>query len=73
VDLTRAEFRLLWKLVQRPGRVWARGDLIEEITAGEALIVERNVDVHVSSLRRKLGDAGRLIATVRGVGYKCVD
>lgn len=73
VPLTRAEFRLLWKLVQRPGRVWARGDLIEEITAGEALIVERNVDVHVSSLRRKLGDAGRLIATVRGVGYKCVD
>jgi DNA-binding response OmpR family regulator len=73
VPLTRAEFRLLWKLVQRPGRVWARGDLIEEITAGEALIVERNVDVHVSSLRRKLGDAGHLIATVRGVGYKCVD
>ena len=73
VPLTRAEFRLLWKLVQRPGRVWARGDLVEEITAGEALIVERNVDVHVSSLRRKLGDAGRLIATVRGVGYKCVD
>jgi len=73
VPLTRAEFRLLWTLAQRPGRVYSRNELVDEITAGEAVIIDRNVDVHVSSIRRKLGDAGRLIATVRGVGYKCSD
>ena len=73
VPLTRAEFRLLWTLAQRPGRVYSRNELVDEITAGEAVIIDRNVDVHVSSIRRKLGDAGKLIATVRGVGYKCSD
>jgi DNA-binding response OmpR family regulator len=73
VPLTRAEFRLLWTLAQRPGRVYSRDELVDEITAGEALIVDRNVDVHVSAIRKKLGEAGRLIATVRGVGYKCAD
>jgi two-component system phosphate regulon response regulator PhoB len=73
VPLTRAEFRLLWTLVQRPGRVYTRDELVNEITAGEALIVDRNVDVHVSSIRKKLGSAGKLIATVRGIGYKCAD
>ena len=71
--LTRAEFRLLWTLAQRPGRVYSRNELVDEITAGEAVIIDRNVDVHVSSIRRKLGDAGKMIATVRGVGYKCAD
>ena len=73
VPLTRAEFRLLWALLRRPGRVFSRSDLADEVTAGESLISDRNVDVHVSSIRRKLGDAGDLIATVRGVGYKCRD
>ena len=73
VPLTRAEFRLLWTLIQRPGRVFTRNELVDEITAGEAVIVDRNVDVHVSSIRKKLGDSGKRIATVRGVGYKCAD
>ena len=73
IPLTRAEFRLLWALVKRPGRVFSRNDLAEKITAGESYIIDRNVDVHISSLRKKLGDAGKLIATVRGVGYKCRD
>ena len=73
VPLTRAEFRLLWTLAQRPGRVYSRNELVDEITAGEALIIDRNVDVHISSIRKKLGEAGKLIATVRGVGYKCTD
>ena len=73
VPLTRAEFRLLWTLAQRPGRVYSRNELVDEITAGEALIIDRNVDVHVSSIRKKLGEAGKFIATVRGVGYKCAD
>lgn len=73
VEFTRAEFRLLWGLFERPGRVFTRGELIDRITDGEAIITERNVDVHVSSIRKKLGDAGKQIATVRGVGYKCRD
>ena len=73
VELTLSEFRLLWALVSRPGRVFQRAQLVEKITAGESLIIDRNVDVHVSSLRRKLGPAGKMIATVRGVGYKCRD
>ena len=73
VPLTRAEFRLLWAMASRPGRVWRRDELAEKITAGESVILDRNVDVHVSSLRKKLGLSGDLIATVRGVGYKCRD
>ena len=73
LTLTRAEFRLLWTLVSRPGRVYTRNELAEEITAGESLIIDRNVDVHVSAIRKKLGASGDLIATIRGVGYKCRD
>ena len=73
VALTLAEFRLLWALARKPGRVFARDQLADEITGGESVIIDRNVDVHVSSIRKKLGDAGKLIATVRGVGYKCLD
>jgi len=73
VPFTRAEFRLLWTLCSNPGRVFTRDLLVEKITAGEAVILDRNVDVHVSSIRKKLGDEGNLIGTVRGVGYKCVD
>ena len=55
------------------GVVRIGNELIEYITAGEALIGDRNVDVHISALRKKLGDHGGLIQTVRGVGYKCRD
>jgi DNA-binding response OmpR family regulator len=73
IVLTRAEFRLLWALCQRPGRVLTRNELADAITASEAIILDRNVDVHVSAVRRKLGTAEELIVTVRGVGYKCRD
>jgi two-component system phosphate regulon response regulator PhoB len=73
VILTRAEFRLLWSLLTHPGRVFTRGELADEITAGESIILERNVDVHVSAVRKKLGVAGDVIQTVRGVGYRCKD
>jgi len=73
VDLTRAEFRLLWMLFSKPGRVFERSELVETLTGGDAFILERNVDVHVSSVRKKLGDSGNLIVTIRGVGYKCRD
>jgi len=73
VQLTLAEFRLLRGLAADPGRVFTRDQLVHRITAGGYQIAERNVDVHIAAIRRKLGDAGDLIVTVRGVGYKFQD
>ncbi len=73
IPFTRAEFRLLWTLASRPGRVYTRDELVERITAGDGAILDRNVDVHISSIRKKLGPQSDLIGTVRGVGYKCRD
>lgn len=73
VPVTRAEFRLLWTLASHPGRVYTRDELVERITDGEAVILDRNVDVHVSAIRKKLGSRNEFITTVRGIGYKCVD
>lgn len=73
VVFTRAEFRLLWALATKPGRVFTRNDLLDFITDGEAIILDRNVDVHVSAIRKKLGPHGALVTTVRGIGYKCKD
>ena len=70
VELTLAEFRLLAALATQPGRVFPRARLVHQITAGGYQISERNVDVHVAALRRKLGECGKLISTVRGIGYK---
>lgn len=75
VALTALEFDLLWALTSAPGRVFTRRQLIERVWGWDFFGDERVVDVHVRKLRSALGDdAGepRFIATVRGVGYKCV-
>ena len=57
--MTRAEFRLpVGASSTRPGRVFTRNELADKITAGESLILDRNVDVHISSIRKKLGPSG---------------
>lgn len=71
LSLTLAEYRLLSALTSRPGRVFTREQLLEKITGGEAYVIDRNVDVHVRAIRKKLGDDAEFIVTVRGVGYKC--
>ena len=73
VDLTLAEYRLLRALAGSPGRVFTREQLIGQITAGGYMIAERNVDVHVAAIRRKLKEISELIVTVRGIGYKFKD
>ena len=73
IDLTLAEYRLLLALASSPGRVYSRSRLVGRITTGDYHISERNVDVHIAALRRKLGDLGPVIVTVRGVGYKFQD
>lgn len=70
VDLTATEFNLLRLLMSRPGRVYTRQQIIESIHDGFAAVTDRSVDVQVVSLRRKLGEAGERVQTVRGVGYR---
>ena len=68
VELTRIEFELLANLAGQIGRVASKTDLLARVWGFEGY--DQNlVEVHISSLRRKLGEAGRLIQTVRGVGY----
>jgi DNA-binding response OmpR family regulator len=72
VELTGIEFDLLAALARRPGRVVPRDLLLSEAGRNDVTVSDRTVDVHVSHLRRKLGDDPRtptLIKTVRGVGY----
>lgn len=70
VDLTATEFNLLRALAERPGRVLSREDLITLARGEDATVIDRTVDVHVASLRKKLGKHGALIETVWGVGYR---
>jgi two-component system phosphate regulon response regulator PhoB len=70
--LTPTEFRLLETLMRQPGRAFTRQDLMDSAIGDGAVVLERTIDVHIKSLRRKLMDAGAsdLIETVRGVGYR---
>jgi two-component system response regulator MtrA len=70
IDLTRAEFEILSTLARRPGAAVSRSALVTSALDPDRDGDERTLDVHVSRLRKKLGAAGRLIATVWGVGYR---
>jgi len=67
--LTPTEFRLLHFLASHPGRVFSRGQLLDRAIGDRAVVIDRNIDVHVRALRKKLGEHRRLIETVRGIGY----
>jgi two-component system, OmpR family, response regulator len=71
IELTGLEFDILVALLRRAGRVVPRAALLTEAGRGDVTVSERTVDVHISRLRRKLGEDSRLprIRTVRGVGY----
>ena len=70
VDLTLTEYRILHSLVRRPGWVFTRYQIVEATRGEDSEVTDRSVDVHIVSLRRKLGLAGEHIETVRGVGYR---
>jgi two-component system alkaline phosphatase synthesis response regulator PhoP len=70
VPLTSTEFRILCLLVRRPGWVFSRQQIIEAAPGHDASVTERSVDVHIVSLRRKLGASGQAIETIRGIGYR---
>ncbi len=70
VVLTPTEMRLLHFLASHPGRVFPRSHLLSRVIGEDAIVTDRNIDVHVRALRQKLGAAGNVIETVRGVGYR---
>ena len=70
VDLTVTEFRLLTALAGARGRVLNRNQLVDQAIGINAVVTDRTVDVHLTALRRKLGEARACIQTVRGVGYR---
>ncbi|MHC5540906.1 winged helix-turn-helix domain-containing protein [Singulisphaera rosea] len=70
LPLTPTEFRLLEVLLRQTGRAFTRYELMDAAIGEDAVVLERTIDVHIKSLRKKLGDAADLIETVRGVGYR---
>ena len=70
IELTLAEFRILENLAKQMGRVLTRNQLLDIALGQDHFVLDRTIDVHVSALRRKLGDASDLVETVRGVGYR---
>lgn len=73
VQLTATEFRLLRFLATNPGRVFTRDQLLNQIIGDNAVVIDRNIDVHVRAIRRKLGAGRDHIETIRGVGYRFVE
>lgn len=70
VDLTLTEFRLLHLLAGRPGWVFSRTHIVDAIRGEGYAVTDRSVDVQIVGLRKKLGDAGAYVETVRGIGYR---
>jgi len=70
LDLTFSEFEILRLLVKKPGWVFTRAQIVNLIRGTNHAITDRSVDVQIVGLRKKLGDSGNLIETVRGVGYR---
>ena len=70
IELTYKEFELLRIFLKHPGRVYTRDQLLEKIWGADFLGETRTVDVHIGTLRTKLGPCGDYIRTVRGVGYR---
>ena len=70
VTLTATELRLLYFLALHPGRVFTRDHLVSRAIGEDVFVVDRNIDVHIRSVRKKLGLYRDMIETIRGVGYR---
>lgn len=70
LDLTRSEFRLLQLLMENQGKVLSRQAIVDQIQGESVHVVGRTVDTHVFGLRKKLGEYGDIVETIRGVGYR---
>jgi two-component system alkaline phosphatase synthesis response regulator PhoP len=70
VELTLKEFAMLKLFLQHPGKVFTRDQLLEQVWGTDYFGESRTVDVHIATLRTKLGNSGGMIRTIRGVGYR---
>ena len=68
IKVTATEFRLLSKLAASPGQVFSRNQILDDVLGNDVIVVDRNIDVHVRSIRKKIGE--KQIETIRGVGYR---
>jgi two-component system alkaline phosphatase synthesis response regulator PhoP len=70
INFTTTELKLLHLLMLHPGRVFTRDHLLSRVMGPDAVVIDRNIDVHIRAIRQKLGAHRDLIETVRGVGYR---
>ena len=70
IELTYTEFQILYLLASHPGWVFTRYQIIEKIRGNKSSVTDRSVDFQIVGLRKKIGESGRLIETIRGVGYR---
>ncbi|MBI5272827.1 MAG: response regulator transcription factor [Chlamydiia bacterium] len=70
IPLTLSEFGILRRLATNPGKILTRNQLLDDLSNDATCVVDRNIDVHIASLRKKLGSSFDGIETVRGIGYR---
>lgn len=70
IELTFSEFEILYMLAKHPGWVYSRNQIVNKVKGDDYPVTERAIDVQIVGLRKKLGEAGVAIETVRGVGYR---
>lgn len=73
IELSATEFAILQLFMTEPGRVFTREQIIDSVKGPDYPVTDRAIDVHILSIRRKLGEAGILVETVRGIGYRLKD
>ena len=73
IVLTAMEFKLLHVLASNPGRVFTRENLLNHVSSDDTFIIDRNIDVHIRSIRKKLDKHRELIETIHRVGYRFHD
>jgi two-component system alkaline phosphatase synthesis response regulator PhoP len=73
IDLSATEFAILELFLKEPGRVFTREQIIDFVKGPDYPVTDRAIDVHILSIRRKLGESGILVETVRGIGYRLRD
>jgi len=73
LDLSATEFAILETFLQEPGRVFTREQLIDRTKGHDYPVTDRAIDVHIVSIRRKLGQASDMLETIRGIGYRLKD
>ena len=70
IPLTLSEFSIIQRLASNRGKVMTRNQLLDEMHSDDTFVLDRNIDVHIASLRKKLGPDFKGIQTVRGLGYR---